>query len=163
MPAKIGWIQVKAERLARTKAKGRFLLRDLALSIRLSETRFGFQIATLATVELCGTHERQPVLLPHSSRDYTRCESFPTTVRFQLPGLSLVADSLRLLLVRSLLWKITLPLKPIVLLTNTNASAASKFLLWKWSNKSGKFRVPDSSPAFGLESDNKGSFAPRFA
>jgi len=35
--------------------------------------------------------------------DPTRCKSFPSAIRFQLPGSSLVADSRRRLLVRSLL------------------------------------------------------------
>jgi hypothetical protein len=119
------------------KREGDFSCEISPSLFRLSETRFGFQITTLATPELRGTHERQPVLLPHSSHDRTHCKSFPSTVRFQLPGSSLVADSRRPLLVRPLLWKISLPLKPIVLSTNANASACSNFLLWKWRKKSG--------------------------
>src|ERR1700689_3397233 len=70
---------------------------------RFSEIRFGFQITTLVIPESFGTHERQPVLLPHSSMITFAARAFPTAVRFQLPGPSLVADSRRPPLVRSLL------------------------------------------------------------
>jgi hypothetical protein len=84
------------------KRKGDFSREISPSLIRFSEIRFGAQITTLVIPESFGTHE----LLPAFSSlfyDYTRCKSFPTAVRFQLPGPSLVADSRRLPLVRSLL------------------------------------------------------------
>ncbi len=148
-------------------------MRDLALSIPTFGDPVRVPDHNACHPESFGTHERQPVLLPHSSYDRTRCKGFPTAAIFQLPGLSLVSDSRSLLLVRPLLWKITLPLKSIVRCTNANASASSNFLLWKWRNKSGNSPfneamrvcnawVPHSSPVFGLEWDNEVPFDPPF-
>jgi hypothetical protein len=114
----------------RKKAKGRFLSRDLALSSDFSEIWFGFQITTLVTPESFGTHELTPAFTS-LFYDHTRRKNFPTAVRFQLPGLNLVAESRRRLLVCSLLWKIALPLKAILLSGGGNASALENFLLWK--------------------------------
>jgi hypothetical protein len=85
------------------KAKGRFLLRDLALSVPI----FGDPV-------LVPDHNAcHPGIVRHPRattraftslfHDHIRCKSFPTAVRFQLPGPSTVADSRRPLLVRSLL------------------------------------------------------------
>jgi hypothetical protein len=116
--------------MLRTKAKGRALLRDPALSFRFSETRFGARITTFVIPESLGNHELLPAfsLLFH---DHSRRKKLSTTTCFQLPGPSLVADSLRWPLVRFPLWKIALPLKAILLSTNENASGSDKFLLWK--------------------------------
>ncbi len=84
------------------KREGDFSCEISPSLLRFSEIRFGFQITTLVIPESLGTHELQPVLLPHSS-DHTRRKSFPSAVLFQLPGSSLVADSRRRLLVRFLL------------------------------------------------------------
>jgi hypothetical protein len=115
---------------ARTKAKGRFLSRDLALSVRFSEIWFGFQITALVTPESFGTYELTPVFTS-LFHDHSRCKKLPTAIRLQLPGLSLVDDSRRRLLVPSLLWKIALPLKAILLSRKGNASTSGYFLLWK--------------------------------
>jgi hypothetical protein len=41
-------------------------------------------------------------------------------------------------------WKISLPLKPIVLSPNGNASGSYNFVLWKWDYKSGNFSAESS-------------------
>jgi hypothetical protein len=112
------------------KRKGDFSRETSPPQFRFSEIRFWFQITTPVTPESFGTHEPKPTYAS-LFYDHTRCESFPTTADFQLPGPSLVADSRRRLLVRSLLWKIALPLKAILLSTNSNASGSCNFLLWK--------------------------------
>jgi hypothetical protein len=84
------------------KRKGDFS-REISPSLfRFSEIRFGFQITTLVIPESLGTHELQPAFTS-LFYDHTRCKSLPTAIRLQLPGPSLVADSRRRLLVRSLL------------------------------------------------------------
>jgi hypothetical protein len=113
-----------------TKAKGRFLLRDLAPSVPIFGDPVLVPDHNASYRESFGTHEPKPAFTSLFYDD-TRCKSFPTTAHFQLPGPSLVADSRRRLLVRSLLWKITLPLKAIVLSGNNNASDPCNFLLWK--------------------------------
>ena len=85
------------------KRKGEFSCETSPFLFRFSEIRFGLLITTLAIPESFGTHERQPVLLPHSSMITFAVRAFPTTVCFRLPGPSLVADSRRPPLVRSLL------------------------------------------------------------
>ena len=116
---------------ARTqKRKGDFSRETSPSLFRLSEIRFGFQITTLVTPESFGTHEPKPAF-SSLFYDHTRCKSFPTAIHLQLPGPSFVADSRRRLLVRSLLWKITLPLREILLSGNSNASGPCNFLLWK--------------------------------
>jgi len=106
------------------------LARSRPLYSDFSEIRFGFQITTLVTPESFGTHELTPAFTS-LFYDHPRCKNFPSAVRLQLPGLSFVADSRRRLLVRSLLWKIALPLKPILRSSNGIASALGNFLLWK--------------------------------
>jgi hypothetical protein len=115
---------------APTKAKGRFLSRDLALSVPI----FG-----------------DPVLVPDHNACYPgiirhpRAEArvFLTLLRSHslqelsdrrpspVAGPSLVADSRSRLSVRPLLWKIALPLKAILLSTSSNASGPCNFPLWK--------------------------------
>ncbi len=75
---------------------------------------------------------------PHSSTITLAARTFLPPSLFQLPGPSLVADPRRRLLVRSLLWKISLPLKAILLSSNKNARGSHNFLLWKWPAVSGK-------------------------
>ena len=106
------------------------LARSRPLYSDFSEIWFGFQITTLVTPESFGTHELTPAFAS-LFYDHTRCKNFPTAVRLQLPGPSLVAESRRRLLVRSLLWKIALPLKAILRFSDGNASGSSNFLLWK--------------------------------
>jgi hypothetical protein len=74
--------------------KGRFLLRDLALSIpifgdpvRLPDHNFGFLRITW-DLRTCA---RSPVAL----LDHCRRKNFLAVILFQLPGPSLVADSRR--------------------------------------------------------------------
>jgi hypothetical protein len=71
--------------------------------LRFSEIWFGFQITAPIIPESLGTHELQPVLLPHSSVITFAAKAFLPPSFFQLPGSSLVADSRRRLLVRFLL------------------------------------------------------------
>jgi hypothetical protein len=85
------------------KRKGDFSCETSPSLFRFSEIRLRFLITALAIPESFGTHERQPVLLPHSSMITFAARAFPTAVRFRLPGPSLVADSRRPPLVRSLL------------------------------------------------------------
>jgi hypothetical protein len=106
------------------------LARSRPLYSDFSEIWFGFQITTLVTPESFGTHKLTPAFTS-LFYDHPRCENFPIAAGLQLPGPSLVADSRRRLLVRSLLWKITLPLKAILLASNGIHSASGKFLLWK--------------------------------
>jgi hypothetical protein len=112
------------------KRKGEFSRETPPPQFRFSEIRFWFQITTHVIPESFGNHEPKPTFTS-LFYDHTRCKNFPTAVRLQLPGSSLVADSQRRLLVRSLLWKITLPLKAILLSGNTNASGPCNFRLWK--------------------------------
>jgi hypothetical protein len=112
------------------KRKGDFSRETSPPQFRFSEIRFWFQITTIVIPESFGTHEPKPVFTS-LFYDHTRRKNFPTAVHLQLPGPSLVADSRRRLLVRSLLWKIALPLKAILLSTNSNASGSCNFLLWK--------------------------------
>jgi hypothetical protein len=106
------------------------LARSRPLYSDFSEIWFGFQITTLVTLESFGTHKLTPAFTS-LFYDHPRCKNFPTAAGLQLPEPSLVADSRRRLLVRSLLWKIALPLKAILRASNGNASASGKFLLWK--------------------------------
>jgi hypothetical protein len=85
------------------KRKGEFSRETPPSLFRFSEIRFWFLITTLAIPEPFGNHELQPVPLPHSSMMTFAARAFPTAIRFQLPGPSLVADSRRPPLVRSLL------------------------------------------------------------
>ena len=85
------------------KRKGEISRETSPSLFRFSEIRFGLQITTLVIPESFGTHEQQPVLLPYSSVITLTARAFPTVVRFQLRGPSLVADSRRPPLVRSLL------------------------------------------------------------
>jgi hypothetical protein len=70
---------------------------------RFSEIRFWFLITTLAIFGIVRRPRATARALTSLFYDHTRCKSFPTAVRFQLPGPSLVTDSRRPLLVRSLL------------------------------------------------------------
>jgi hypothetical protein len=115
---------------AAQKRKGDFSRETSPPQFRFSEIRFWFQITTLVIPESFGTHEPKPALTS-IFYDHNRCMNFPAAVHIQLPGPSLVADSRRRLLVRSLLWKIALPLKAILLSVNSNASGPCNFLLWK--------------------------------
>jgi hypothetical protein len=87
----------------RTNARGRFLLRDLALSFPI----FGDPVRVPdhnACYPRIARHPRATARAFTSRFGYhTRCKSFPSAVLFQLPGSSLVAESRRRLLVRSLL------------------------------------------------------------
>jgi hypothetical protein len=112
------------------KRKGDFSCETSPPQFRFSEIRFWSQITTLVIPESFSTHEPKPAFTS-IFYDHTRCKNFPTAVHFQLPGPSLVAESRRRLLVRSLLWKIALPLKAILLPGNSNASGSCNFLLWK--------------------------------
>jgi hypothetical protein len=84
------------------KRKGEFSCEISPSQFRFSEIRFWSRITTLVS---------QNRLAPTSGArvftslfyDPTRCKSFPSAVRFQLPGSSLVADSRRRLLVHPLL------------------------------------------------------------
>ena len=49
------------------KREGDFSCEISPSHFRFSEIRLGFQITTLVIPESLGTHEQQPVLLPHSS------------------------------------------------------------------------------------------------
>ena len=84
------------------KRKGDFSCEISPSLFRFSEIRVGFQITTLVIPESLSTHELQPAFTS-LLYDHTRRKNFPTAVCFQLPGLSLVADSRRRPLVRSLL------------------------------------------------------------
>jgi hypothetical protein len=90
-------------RAARTKTRGRFLLRDLAPSVPI----FGDPVRVPDHNSCYPGIARHPQatarVFASLFYDHTRCKSFPTSVRFQSPGPSLVADSRRRLLVRSLL------------------------------------------------------------
>jgi hypothetical protein len=97
---------------------------------RFSEIRFWFLTTTLVIPESFGTHEPKPAFTS-LFYDHTRCKSFSTAIPLQLPGPSLVADSRRRLLVRSLLWKIALPLKEILLSGTSSARGPCNFPLWK--------------------------------
>ena len=85
------------------KRKGDFSCETSPSLFRFSEIRFWFLITTLAIPEPFGNHELQPVPLPHSSMMTFAARAFPTAICFQLPGPSLVADSRRPPLIRSLL------------------------------------------------------------
>jgi hypothetical protein len=68
--------------------------------------------------------------LPHSSMITLAARAFlPPSV--PVARIESLDDSQRRLLVRSLLWKITLPLKEILLSSNGNTSGSDHFLLWK--------------------------------
>jgi hypothetical protein len=112
------------------KRKADFSRETSPPQFRFSEIRFWFQITTIVIPESFGTHEPKPVFTS-LFYDHTRRKNFPTAVHLQLPGPSLVADSRRRLLVRSLLWKIALPLKAILLSGNSNARGPYNFRLWK--------------------------------
>jgi hypothetical protein len=73
----------------------------LSQSYDFSEIWVGFQITTLVTPESFGTCRLQPTR-PLLFFDHTRCKSFPIAIQLQLPGLSIVADTRRRLLVRPL-------------------------------------------------------------
>src|ERR1700679_3865071 len=90
-------------RLSSKKRKGEFSCENSPSLFRFSEIRFWFLITTLAIPKSFGTRELQHALLPHSSMITFAARAFPTAVRFQLPGPSLVADSRRPPLFRSLL------------------------------------------------------------
>jgi hypothetical protein len=115
------------------------LARTRPLYSDFSEIRFGFQITTLVTPESFGNPRATARVFTSFFYDHTRCKNFPAAVRFQLPGLSLVAESRRRLSVRSLLWKIALPLKAILLSSDGSASASGNFLLWKLRYEKWKF------------------------
>jgi hypothetical protein len=66
------------------KREGEFSCEISPSHFRFSEIRLGFQITTLVIPESLGTHERQPVLLPHSSvphssQELSFCRPFPVT------------------------------------------------------------------------------------
>jgi hypothetical protein len=115
----------------RTKAKGRFLSRDLALSIPTFRDPVRVPDHNACYPGIIRRPRATARVFASLFYDHTRCKSLPAAVRFQLPGLSLVADSRRRLLVRSLLWKIALPLKAILRSSNGNARTLGNFLLWK--------------------------------
>ena len=66
------------------KREGEFSCEISPSHFRFSEIRFGFQITTIVIPESLGTHEQQPVLLPHSSvphssQELSFCRPFPVT------------------------------------------------------------------------------------
>jgi hypothetical protein len=66
------------------KREGDFSCEISPSHFRFSEIRLGFQITTLVIPESLGTHEQQPVLLPHSSvphssQERSACRPFPVT------------------------------------------------------------------------------------
>jgi hypothetical protein len=71
------------------KAKGRVLLRDLALSVPIFRDLVRVPDHNACYPESFGTHELTPVFTS-LFYDHTRCKSLPTAVRLQLPGLSLL-------------------------------------------------------------------------
>ncbi len=75
-------------------------MRDLALSVPITEIRFGFQITTLIISKSLGTHELQPAFTS-LFHDHTRCKSFRNRRPSPVAWPSLVADSQRRLLVHS--------------------------------------------------------------
>ena len=121
---------VSTRRLA-TKAKGRVLLRDLALSIPIFRDLVRVPDHNACSPRNHAVPTNSASAFTSLSHDHTRCKSLLTAVLLQLPGSSLVADSRRRLLVRSLLWKITLPLKEILLSSNGNTRGSKTFSLWK--------------------------------
>ena len=107
-----------------TKAKGRFLLRDLAL-VPIFGDPGQLPDHNSCIPESPSSHEPKP-RFPRSSTTHSPQKLFhypQSPVAFA----SLVADSLRWRLVRSLLWKITLSLKAILLSTNGNANGSDNF------------------------------------
>jgi hypothetical protein len=65
---------------AHTKAKGRFLSRDLALSIPIFRDPALVPDHNACYPESFGTHELTPAFTSLSN-DRTRCKSFPTAIR----------------------------------------------------------------------------------
>jgi hypothetical protein len=82
----------RAAAAASTKAKGRFLSRDLALSIPIFRDLALVPDRNACYPESFSTREPKPASTS-LSYDHTRCKSFPIAIRLQLPGLSFVADS----------------------------------------------------------------------
>ena len=124
----------------RTKAKGRVSLETPPFLFRFSEIRFGLQITTPVIPESFGTHERQPVFFPHSSVITLTARAFPTVVRFQLRGPKVSLPILEGRRQSALsFWKITPPLKAILLSSNGNASGSVIFCCGNGVTKSGNW------------------------
>jgi hypothetical protein len=87
----------------RAKAKGRFLLRDLALSAPIFRDLVRVPDHSAYYPRIARHPRATARAFTSPFGDNTCRKSFPSAVLFQLPGPSLVADSRRRLLVRSLL------------------------------------------------------------
>ena len=111
------------------KQRGRFLLRDLALSVPIFGDPVRLQITTLVI-------QNHPSPTSYARgfaffHDHTHCKSF------SLPSVSSCLDRVSLPILGDdrysaiSFWKITLPLKAILLFANENASGFCNLLLWK--------------------------------
>jgi hypothetical protein len=111
----------KAE--ATAKAKGRPLLRDIALSIRFVEDLVRHPDRDSIIAALFGNCGQNPHF-PHSSvLSVARASSLPS---FQLPGVSPVAGTLKCPWSALFLWKIALPLKKILPRNHWKSKTLSK-------------------------------------
>jgi hypothetical protein len=98
----------KAGRFKSPKAKGRHLLRDIALSIRFIKDLVRHPDRNSVDTSLFRSCEQSPHFPHFSDICVARVSSLPS---FQLPGMSSVAGSLQCLWSALFFWKIALPLK----------------------------------------------------
>jgi hypothetical protein len=131
----------------RQKREGDFSCETSPSLFRFSKIRFGTRSQRLSSG--ITRHPRATPAVSAFFPDHTHCKSF------SLPSVSSCLDRVSLPILGDnrystfSFWKITLPLKAILLFANANARGVSNLLLWKWRDEKWKSGTGTSSALHG--------------